>query len=62
MTTFQSCHLVVSRNIPDDHKHVHDFIDTDLSHGEVFLLYFWNGLNPQTLKTFLAIMLIWGKC
>ena len=59
MTTFQSCHLIVNRNIADDRRHVRDFIDTDFSHWEVFLLYFWNEFNPQMLIFFLAIMLIW---
>ena len=38
-----------------------DFIDTDFSHWEVFLLYVWNGLNPQMLTCFLAISLICGE-
>ena len=29
--------------------------------GEVFLLYFWNGIHPQALTFFLAITLIWWK-
>ena len=31
MTTFQSCHLIVNRNIADDRRHVRDFKDTDFS-------------------------------
>ena len=52
MTTFWSCHLIVNRTIADDRRHGRDLIDTEFSHWEVFLLYFWNGLNPQTLTFF----------
>ena len=38
MTTFRSCHLIVNRTLVDDRRHVFDFIDTDFSHWEVFLL------------------------
>ena len=55
MTTFWSCHLIVP-----DRRHVHGFIDADLSIEKILLLYFRNGLYPQTLTFFLAIMLILG--
>ena len=29
MTTFRSCHLIVNRNLPDDRRHVRDFIDAE---------------------------------
>ena len=29
MTTFWSCHLIVNKNLPDDCRHVRDFIDVD---------------------------------
>ena len=49
---FWSCHLIVARKLPNDHRHVHDFIDTDFFVGKVFLLYSRNGLHPQTLTFF----------
>ena len=29
MTTFRSCYLIVNRKLPDDRRHVRDFIDAD---------------------------------
>ena len=29
MTTFLSCHLIVNRKLPDDRRHVSDFLDAD---------------------------------
>ena len=29
MTKFWSCHLIVNRKLPDDRRHVRDFIDAD---------------------------------
>ena len=46
MTTFRSCHPIVNRTLVNDHRHVRDFIDAEFFIGEVFLLYFWNGLHP----------------
>ena len=37
MTTFRSCHLIVNRKLPDDCRHVRDFVEADLVVGEVFL-------------------------
>ena len=61
MTTFWSCHLIVNRTLADDRRRVGDFIDADFSVNKVFLLYFRNGLHPQTLTFVLAITLILEK-
>ena len=61
MTTFRSCRLIVNRKLPNDCRHVCEFIDADFFIVELFLLYFWNRFHQQTLIFFLAIMVIWGK-
>ena len=42
MTNFWSCHLIVDRKLADDRRHVHDFIDADLSRWGENLLHFSN--------------------
>ena len=61
MTSFRSCHLIVNRKLPDDRRRVRDFIDADFFVGEIFILYFWNGLHPQTPTFSPTILLVWGK-
>ena len=62
MTTFESCYLIVDRQLADDHRHVLDFIDADFfSVGKVLLLYFCNGLYPGIPTLFLTIILILEK-
>ena len=62
MTNFRSCHLIVNRKLAHDRSsRVCDFIDPDFSVGEVLLIYFLNGLHPQTLTFSFAITLILGK-
>ena len=56
MTSFRICHLTVN-----DHRHVCELINADSFIGKVSILCFWNGLHPQTLTVFLAIMLILAK-
>ena len=61
MTISRSFHLILNKKHLDDRRYVRDFIGADFSVRDIFLLYFWNGLHPQTLTFFLAIMLIWEK-
>ena len=58
MITFRSCHLIVNRTLPDDHRRVCDFIDNNSFRWGGISIYFLNGLHPQTLTFVLAITLI----
>ena len=61
MTTFRSCHLIVNRKLPDDRRHVHDFIDADFFHcGDISTIFLeW---TPSTnITSILAILLILGE-
>ena len=40
MTTFQSCLLIVNRKLPDDRRHVHDFIEAVFHWGGISTLFF----------------------
>ena len=56
MTKFQNCHLIVNRKLPDDHRHVRDFIDADFfSWGSNYTLFL------EWLPSTNTNMLIWGK-
>ena len=63
MTTFRSCHLIVNRKLPNDRRHVLDFIDAGfvLVGRYFYSVFFLNGFYPQTPTFFLSIMLILGK-
>ena len=40
MTNFRSCHPIVNRKLPDDRRHVRDFIDADFLLGRYFYFIF----------------------
>mgnify|MGYP001795374527 CR=1 FL=1 len=42
MSTFRSCHLIASRKLADDRRHVHDFIDADF--------FSWAGISTLYLE------------